>query len=151
MIPRRFHRIWLDEPIPERFEAFWERLRDLHPGAEFITWTSSRPDALSFMRCREVFDAARTWAGKADVLRYEVLATYGGVYLDCDVEPLRAFDDLLAGPPFAAWEDRNLICPTVIGAPAEHPAMRAVLDLLPGWTARRPKAPPNYQTGRGGR
>ena len=30
-----------------------------------------------------------------DVLRYELLSTYGGIYLDCDTFPVRSFDDKL--------------------------------------------------------
>lgn len=148
MIPRILHRIWLDEPIPDRFETFWARFEDLHPEWQFWTWTSSSAEALPFMRCRQTFDAASTWAGKSDVLRYEVLATYGGVYVDTDVEPLRPFDDLLNDPrPFAAWEDRHMICPTVMGSAAGHPAIERLIEALPLWARSRPKAPPNQQTG----
>lgn len=145
MIPRIFHRIWLDEPVPIGFEVFWRRLKDLHPGWQFVTWSDS--GELDFMRCREVFDAATTHAGRSDVLRYEVLATFGGIYLDTDVEPLRAFDELLEGDPFAGWEDDRLICPTVMGSEAGAPAIEALIRDLPAWAARHAGRPPNQQTG----
>lgn len=138
-------RIWLDEPVPERLEVFWKGARELHPTWSLRTFSSSR--ALSWMRCHDEFDAAATWAGKSDVLRYAALWEFGGVYVDADVEFLRPFDDLLDGEPFAAWEDHNMICPTVMGAPPRHPAIGALLDALPAWFAARPKAPPNEQTG----
>jgi len=148
VIPRTFHRIWLDESIPERYEAFWQRLKELHPGWDFVTWNTSSNYVLGFMRCREVFDQAMTWAGKSDVLRYEVLHEYGGIYLDTDVEPLRPFDELLEDErPFAAWEDKYLLCPTVMGSPAGHPAVSDLLEALPKWARLRAGAPPNQQTG----
>lgn len=146
MIPRTFHRIWLDEPIPEQFEAFWDGFKQFHPGWRFVTWQSSSPEALPFMRCRDVFDQAKTWAGKSDVLRYEVLNELGGVYVDTDVECLRPFDELVQ-VPFAGWEDHNMICPTVMGSPPGHPAIETLIEQLPRWAAKRPKAPPNQQTG----
>jgi mannosyltransferase OCH1-like enzyme len=147
MIPRTFHRVWLDEPIPPTFEGFWETLKALHPGWEFVTWSDS--EALGWMSedLREVFDWQETWAGRSDVLRYAAVERFGGIYLDTDVEPLRGFDDLLDGPPFAAWEDHNLICPTVIGAEAHHPAMVDLVRFLPRWAAGRRTRPPNFQTG----
>jgi inositol phosphorylceramide mannosyltransferase catalytic subunit len=145
MIPRIAHRVWLDEPIPEKFEVFWRRLAQLHPDWTLLTWNDSA--ALDFLRCRAEFDGAATWAGKSDVLRYELLWRFGGVYLDTDVEPLRAFDELLDGGPFVGWEDQNLLCPTVIGAPPGHAAVDDLLERLPAWVADRPDAPPNQATG----
>lgn len=147
-IPRIFHRIWIGadsgDPIPSRFEAYWLLLRTMHPGWDFHTWTTVPLN----LQCREAFDAATTHAGRSDVLRYEILAKRGGVYVDTDVEPLRPFDDLLKeDTPFVGWEDTNLLCPTVMGSPPGHPAIMALLDALPAWSAARPGAPPNQQTG----
>ena len=146
MIPRIFHRIYLDEPIPEEFEVYWERFRDLHPGWNFRTWDKSRE--LEWLVCREEFEQASTWAGKSDILRYELLYAIGGVYVDTDVEPLRPFDDLMRDPrPFIGWEDRNLLCPTVMGAPPHHPAIGLLLEQLPRWFRKYRNARPNRQTG----
>lgn len=146
--PKTFHRIWLDEdgrdPIPAKFEAFWDRFKELHPGWRFVTWQSV--EGLDWMRCRETFDAQTTHAGRSDVLRYEVVAQFGGIYVDTDVEPLRSFEPLL-DEPFAGWEDRNMICPTVIGAPAGHPATEALVRYLPDWERMHRGKPPNKATG----
>lgn len=144
-IPRILHRIYLDEPIESRFEEFWDRFAALHPGWDLATW--SRSADLGWMANLDAFTAAKTWAGKSDIARYEIVHRYGGVYVDCDVEPLRAFDELLEGAPFAGWENDRLICPTVIGAPAGHPAMAALVDGLPAWIKRHRGRPPNIQTG----
>ena len=150
MIPKIAHRVWLkmsdDDVIPERFEAYWQRFGELHPDWELRTWTDLE-EVRSWIRCRDVFDRATTNAGRADVTRYELMWRFGGVYLDTDVEPLRSFDDLLDGPPFAGWENERLICPTVLGSPPEHPAFDAVLRFLPNWSKRMPPVKPNYQTG----
>lgn len=150
MIPATFHRVWLktgpDDVIPDRFEGFWERFQELHPGADFRTWDSI--DELDWIENREAFDAATTHAGRSDIARYEILARYGGIYVDTDVEPLRPFTSLLIDDrPFAAWENHRLLCPTVIGAPMRHPAMLDLVAALPTWVRTHPGAPPNQQTG----
>lgn len=137
----------MDEPVPARLDVFWDRFQELHPGWKFVTWSSSSEEALSWMRCRSTFDAQETWAGKSDVLRYEVLAKYGGIYVDADVEPIRAFDELLDGPPFAGWEDGNMVCPTVMGSPVGHPAIEELISRLPAWAERHAGRPPNQATG----
>jgi mannosyltransferase OCH1-like enzyme len=143
--------VWLqqseDDVIPERFEFFWHQLKRLHPTWRFVTWTDEA-DLFAFMRCREVYDRQTTHAGRSDVARYEIVAQHGGIYLDTDVEPLRAFDELLIDDrPFAAWEDNRILCPTVIGAPPHHAALTDLLDRLPRWAAVHAKEPPNRQTG----
>jgi hypothetical protein len=144
MIPKRFIRIWLDEEVPEAFEANWRTFQGLHPDWEFMTLDDS--SKLDWMRCKDVFDASETHAGRSDALRYAALWEFGGVYVDSDVECLRPFDDLLS-EPFIAWENDRLLCPTVIGAPAYHPAVGDLLDNLPAWFDAHPNATPNIASG----
>ncbi len=148
MIPRRFFRVWLDEPVPERLEVFWKQFQVLHPGWEFVTFHNS--DTLTWMRphIRELFDRCATHAGRSDVVRYEAVYRWGGIYVDADVEPLRSFAPLVeTGKAFAGWEDERMVCPTVIGAPQTHPAMVDLLDALPNWFNLFEGHPPNRQTG----
>lgn len=148
MIPKLLHRIFLDDPIPDEFEGYWAHLKELHPiaqGWEFFTWNDSSD--LGWIRNRREFDQARTHAGRSDVLRYEILAEFGGIYVDTDVEGLRPFDGLLDDGPFIGWEDENLLCPTVMGAPPHHPAITGLLGALPVWFHKYAGAPPNRQTG----
>lgn len=132
--------------MPLEFETYWTRFREMHPGWEFRTWDDSR--ALDWLRCPTEFDAAKTWAGKSDILRYELLYRFGGIYVDTDVEPLKPFDDLVQDArAFIGWEDENLLCPTVMGATPGDPAIKALLDALPQWFRRWLRAMPNRQTG----
>jgi mannosyltransferase OCH1-like enzyme len=112
------------------------------------------------MQNKAAFDAATTHAGRSDVLRYEILARHGGVYVDTDIQPLRGFDALLSpGGCFIGWQDTGrvkawtygevdrLLCPSVIGSEPGHPAMQALLDALPEWVKRHPDTTPDLQTG----
>lgn len=84
------------------------------------------------------FNAAATLAGKADMLRVELIHTFGGVYVDVDIECLRPIDDLLvACDCFAACEydpaSNGLTGPAGItnalfGAAPGHPAIQAIID-----------------------
>ena len=50
-------------------------------------WTDQRlPDIIN----RKEFDESEKFAAKSDILRYELILQYGGVYMDTDFEPLRA-------------------------------------------------------------
>ena len=38
-------------------------------------------------------DNMKNWAGKADIIRYEIIYNYGGMYIDVDSRSVKAFDD----------------------------------------------------------
>lgn len=148
-IPKTFWRIFIDDPIPPKFEEFWDGFQRLHPTWQFMTLASPR---LMWMRpfVHDIFDRCTTHAGRSDVLRYEVLFQFGGVYVDTDVECLRPFDDLVnTDKPFAGWEDHRMICPTVLGSPMHHPALGDLLNRLPSWFDEHggEAGPPNLTTG----
>ena len=151
MIPPTFHRVWLDEPVPERFDEYWSRLRALHPGWDFRTWQDSA-EVREHLQHRALFDSfteyPAAYALRSDLARYELVEKFGGVYVDTDVEPLRAFDALLAdGRAFIGWEDDKMLCPTVFGAEAGAPPLKDLLRALPEWQAVNAAKEPNHRTG----
>lgn len=110
MIPRVLHQIWIGpDPIPEQYKSYPKTWQDLHPGWEYRLWTE---DNLPVMRNRSLFDRAEDLVPapnvqqfRADVLRYEVLWSFGGVYVDIDFECLSNIEHLIEDVEvFAAWE-----------------------------------------------
>ena len=91
LIPRVIHQIWLGPAQAPRYTM--ETCRLANPGWLHVVWTDEN---LPPMVNRKVFDAfGAAYHAKADVLRYEVLFRFGGVYVDADQLCLRSFDDLL--------------------------------------------------------
>lgn len=130
-IPRILHQIWLGPRKPP-----WRWLRSverMHSGWEYHLWTEGNLPPLHNQRA---FDRSPSWHQKSDVLRYEILWRYGGVYVDADCEALRPLDPLLgsAGGLFAGYEgstaDPGLIASGVIGCAPHHPLMRVLIDEL---------------------
>jgi hypothetical protein len=48
------------------------------------------------MKNKDAFSGATNYGEKSDILRYEILSQFGGIYVDCDFECLKPFDDLLS-------------------------------------------------------
>lgn len=145
-IPRTFHRVWLGPaPVPERYERYWQTWKDHHPTWEFVTWRDA--DLPRLINAAE-FDAATTWAGKADIARYELLLRYGGVYVDADFECLKPVDALLDGcSAFAASEDDFWVSIGIMGGIAGHPWFWSLVDEVPQSFAGLRGAPTNELTG----
>jgi len=147
--PKIFHRVWLDEPERPEFEAWKDKLQELHPDWEIRTWGDS--SELTWLRNQEEFEHALETDpfGRApDILRYELLWRFGGVYIDTDFEPLRPFDALLADPrPFAGWENDRTMCTALLAAPPQHDAIDLLIRELPASLAANRAATPNVASG----
>ena len=148
-IPRIVHQIWLGPEPPPWYTM--ESCRLATPGWLHVVWTD---DNLPPMVNREVFDAlGAAYYAKADVLRYEVLFRFGGVYVDADQLCLRSFDDLLRPDDafFAGYQNlgnpdldderrrTTLIANAVVGASPRHPIIeRVIRDVGAGIAAKGP-------------
>lgn len=144
MIPKIFHRIWFgDRPRPERYDEYWQMWQDLHPDAEFHTWTE---DNIPNLANQEAFDQVRSIAKscgvtmahkravavqRADIVAYEIVSRFGGVYLNCDMMPLKNFDPLLKDNAFLGMEDDHHVCNAVMGGVPNHPLFENVIRFLP--------------------
>ena len=139
MIPRILHRVWRGGPMPDEFAAYGEAWRKLHPSWQCIDWD----DDAELPEMPRVFARSRELAPRdhlrfeADVLRLQLLMTFGGVYVDCDVEPLKPLGGLLRGVDcFASWSphrgagDRRLLTNAILGAVPSHPFIAACIDGL---------------------
>lgn len=125
MIPQVIHRIWVGGPVPEQFAAYEQKWRRLHPKWELRLWTDA-DFAEPWLENQHLFDNAEQYVPadgvgqfRADVARYEILLKHGGVYVDFDVEPVKAFDPLMNCEGFAGWEEQGKwVGNTVLGAVA---------------------------------
>jgi mannosyltransferase OCH1-like enzyme len=132
MIPNLVHAYWGGAPLPDWQAALLDVWREKH---EVMFWTD---DNLPDLRTRDLFDnpaqfSPKTHFGqfKADLLRWEVLHDYGGVWVDCDLEWRRDISPLLELPGFSAWEfEFSLINTAFMGFPAKHPALVTIVDGL---------------------
>lgn len=124
-IPRILHRT-VPEQIDPLVEAWWERWGELHPDWDLRTYRDPI-DASLFPVSSPLWERCQNGAQKAGLIRLEALATWGGVYVDSDVEPFRPLDSLLGVEAFAGWEDETTVPDAVLGARRDHPVFWEML------------------------
>lgn len=56
-------------------------------------WTDEHVARLPLFN-RAEYDKATNYGAKSDILRYELLYVYGGVYVDCDMQCIGSFERL---------------------------------------------------------
>lgn len=145
--------------MPELYRRFGAEWVDMHSGWELVDWSY---DTLPALRNQELFDAipaigVNAGGGKADVgvpvqqadiASYELLEQFGGVYLNCDMAPVRSIEPLCA--EHAAWvamETATYPSNAAMAAEPGHPFFAAVIDTLPKRFWRMGGASMNEQTG----
>lgn len=140
MIPRIIHRIWIGGPQPEWLDGFADTWQDHHPHWEHVMWDDTTVTSLFPLENQDLYDRAGelTEAGhvpqfRADLLRYEILWQYGGLYVDADFVCYRPVDPLLEGSDaVSAFElDGKWAANGFLGATKGHPFIRRLIDGLP--------------------
>lgn len=104
MIPKIIHYCWLStDPYPEKIKHCIDSWLKYLPDYELMLWDANRFPIGSCSWVKEAFDEKK-YAFAADYIRLYAVYKYGGIYLDCDVEVLKKFDDLLRLPYFIGRE-----------------------------------------------
>src|SRR4051812_40239987 len=112
MIPKVIHQFWIGPKArPTRWMNAW---RDRHPTWRYELWDDARCAAFPFEH-RDKIAEATEYAGKVDIMRYEVLWREGGVYIDADIECVCPLDDELLTPDSFAISEHDQLTPGRIG------------------------------------
>lgn len=141
-IPQIIHQIWIgNRPIPSKLQEYQKTWREQHPDWEYKMWTNEEVKNYTFVNqeLKFLFDQALTLGERVDVLRYDILYQYGGIYADCDCICLKPLDvfvycyDFFAGmfpPMFATMETAVFLQNCMIGAKPQHPVIKRLASLL---------------------
>jgi len=151
-IPRHIHMTWKTSQLP--FWSHHSEWQSLNPAYKFSLWTDAM--IVTFLKGNHsrfipLLDKLSN-IERADLIRYAVLYTYGGVYADLDTMPLKKIDDWAAVyriPPSATAligieaflkndKERALVsfarvhqyCQWTMMSSPGHPLMLRVLNLI---------------------
>ncbi|MBQ9416036.1 MAG: glycosyl transferase [Clostridia bacterium] len=129
MIPKKIHYCWFgfaEKPkLARKCIESWEKYC---PDYEIIEWNESNYD---ITKNKYMYDAykSKKWAFVSDYARLDLVYTYGGIYLDTDVELLKPWDDLLDKKGFAGVEIPGIVALGLgFGAEAGNPTIKSMLD-----------------------
>ena len=105
MIPKIIHYCWLSEdPMPSSIIRCMDSWKRVLSNYEFRKWDLKRFPLDKSEWVKQAYKKKK-YAFAADYIRLYALYTEGGIYLDCDVEVLKPYDDLLQLPYFICKEN----------------------------------------------
>ncbi len=128
-IPKIIHYCWFGKKTKnELITNCIESWKKYCPDYEIIEWNEENFDVDKFLYTRQAYDLNK-YAFVSDVVRFEVLSIYGGIYLDTDVELKGSIDDFLSNEMFMGYDQRGLIASGLIfGATKGHYILNDILN-----------------------
>jgi len=128
-IPKIIHYCWFgkgDKPQDViEYINDWGRML---PEYKIIEWNEENFDVTINDYVKEAYEAKK-YAFVSDYARLFALYHQGGIYLDTDVEVLKAFDDLLENDVVLGFEEKNFIATSTICASKNSPFIKEFMCI----------------------
>ena len=131
MIPKIIHYIWLGgKELPKIAEMCIESWKKFCPDYEIRRWDESNLDLNKYQFVKDALDNKK-YAFASDVLRTEILYTYGGIYFDIDVELLKPINSILENVDCVmGFETSKLLNPGLfIASKKENEDLKNILTI----------------------
>lgn len=128
MIPKTIHYCWFGgNPKPKLAEKCIKSWKKHCPDYELIEWNEETFDIASApLYVRQAYEAKK-WAFVTDYVRLYAMVSYGGVYMDTDVEVIRPLDGFLVHQAFSGFENSTDIPTGIMAAEKGFPLFEELL------------------------
>ncbi|CAL9732702.1 mannosyl phosphorylinositol ceramide synthase Csh1p [Monosporozyma unispora] len=133
IIPKIIHQTYKNENIPPHWKVGQEKCQELNPDYKYILWTDVMIEDFitkNFNWFLPIMKSYKYPIQKADIIRYFVLWTYGGVYIDLDDTCERNLDPLLKYPVFLRKTSPFGVSNDVMGSIPKHPFFLKAINSL---------------------
>jgi len=146
LIPKIIHMIWIGPekcPYKESIESYKRNNSDW----EVKIWDNDAVSKFDIYN-KWVYSKMTSWAGKADVLRLEILHNYGGLYVDMDSRCLKPLDGLVDGLVcFGMRGNGGGVNNCALGCISKHPAFEKIVYGLEAHVKRLSETKKNIKKG----
>ena len=134
-IPKIIHQMWIGDKTkcPSNLMESW---KNKNPSFEYIFWNEDEIIKRSmFFECEEQIKDIIEINGKCDIMRWEILYKYGGVFIDADSICLEPLDDyFMKKNAFATYENekvrKGLVATGTMGFIKQHYLCRNIINWI---------------------
>lgn len=130
MIPKVLHYCWFGKnDMPKQFQKNIESWKRLCPDYEIIRWDESNYDYKKSKYMAQAYESKK-WGFVPDYARLDIINTYGGIYLDTDIELVKPLDDFLQFQLYCGFENAWFVNFGLgFGGTAENSVLQEMMDL----------------------
>ena len=95
LIPKIIHQIWIgNKKLPNNYIKYMRSWKKYNPSWDYILWDDEKVKNLK-LKNDFAYYSSSNYGYKSDILRYEILHKFGGLYADTDFECLKPIPDNL--------------------------------------------------------
>ena len=155
MIPKIIHQIHIGEKELSEKELMWQKTwKTYNPNYEYIFWDDEKIDSLELIN--RTYLQNESYPMQSDILRYEILYQYGGVYVDTDFECLKNLDEFINDKDIIVCKQKHRmrhgpkVCNAFLASTKSNDIMKKLVDGIPhrakthGWKRADLKYGPKY-------
>ncbi|NGX37563.1 MAG: hypothetical protein K1000chlam2_00719 [Chlamydiae bacterium] len=132
-IPKIIHQIYLEGSVPEPLRKIQATWKEKHPKWEYHLWTEEEIQIL-YLQNRPLYEMTKNAKQKSEILRYEILYQFGGVFVENTLECLKSLDIFNDNCDFYAGITDQIRSPRIssklIGTIPNHRLMRKCIQEL---------------------
>ena len=129
MIPKIIHYCWFGhDEYPEKVAYCIETWKKYLSDYELRLWNEDNFDVSCCDFAKQAYEEKK-YAFVSDYVRLVALKNYGGIYLDTDVEVVKAFDDILHHDMVLGTDDCGVLITSFMAAEAGHPFFSEMEEL----------------------
>jgi mannosyltransferase OCH1-like enzyme len=149
MIPKTIHQTWKTEDVPHYLQKLAEKWKKLHADWKYILWTDEMNRGFikkEYPRFLPIYDAYPYNIQRVDAVRYFILYTCGGVYIDLDFVPLKNIEPLLKNKQCVFGLESEINCRRIsakriisnafMGSIQRHPFFESIIHDLQTYKAK---------------
>ncbi len=128
MIPKVIHYCWFGgNPLPKLAKKCIKSWKKYCPDYEIIRWDESNFDVSAApLYVRQAYEAKK-WAFVTDYVRLYAMTTYGGIYMDTDVEVIKPLDGFLRHQAFSGFQSPKEIPTGIMASEKDFPLFEEFL------------------------
>lgn len=131
-IPKIIHQIHLGTQPLSGQELKWQRTwKDHNPDWEFILWDDEKLKNINIINKKHVINDCNNYSMESDILRFDILYQFGGLYIDTDFECLKPLDRFFNNREFIVCRQNPKgpsICGAFFAATKHHPLVKKLVD-----------------------
>jgi mannosyltransferase OCH1-like enzyme len=132
----KIHQIWIGSK--KRPDIWMNTVKDFATsyGHEYVLWDDKKVSELSIIN-KEYLDKQKEFCGKADILRYEILSQFGGLYIDADIVIVNRermntlIKEFNTDCAFGFEIDNKLICNAIMFAVQKSKFIQKCIEEIP--------------------
>lgn len=133
MIPKIIHQVHMGNAALSARELYWQKTwKDKNPDWSYILWDDKKIENDLTISHPKVFENCKSFSEMSDILRFEILYQFGGLYIDTDFECLKNIEPLFEDRKIVLfWQEPKKICGAFFGASKHNAQVKSLIDGLP--------------------